>query len=317
MPKHFRFYLKKFVKANSAMKLVFIGCVHFSFSALSHLLSLNNQGMEVAGIVTREKSSFNADFVSLVPLAAEYDIPYFIVRGSDQSEMFDWLKNLSPDVIYCFGWSYLLKEQVLKFPKLGVVGYHPAALPKNRGRHPIIWALALGLPETASTFFFMDEGADSGDILSQKHLSILESDDAFTLYQKLINTACIQIGEFTPQIVDRSFKRVPQDHSQASYWRKRGKDDGKIDWRMSARCIHNLVRALTRPYVGAHFVRGDTDVKVWKAELVKEEPRRYENIEPGKILKIEGHQITVKCGDGLLRLMDHNLSLPLKVGDYL
>ena len=299
------------------MKLAFIGCVQFSFAALSHLLSLDNPNLEIVGVVTRESSPFNSDFASLVPLAEKSNIPYFIAEGNDQSVMLNWLRRLSPDVIYCFGWSYLLKEPILRLPNLGVVGYHPAALPKNRGRHPIIWALALGLPETASTFFFMDEGADSGDILSQQFVPILVSDVAFTLYKKLTKTACMQISEFTPQLIAGNFKRVTQDHSKANYWRKRSRADGEIDWRISARCIHNLVRALTRPYVGAHFICGGKDVKVWKTESENDTPRRYENIEPGKILKVNEHEITIKCGDGLLQLIEYDCSLPLKAGDYL
>jgi len=64
--------------------------------------------------------------------------------------------------------SSLLKKELLSLPPNGVLGYHPAKLPQNRGRHPLIWSLVLGLEESASTFYFMDEGADSGDILSQK-----------------------------------------------------------------------------------------------------------------------------------------------------
>ena len=59
-------------------------------------------------------------------------------------------------------------KESLGFVHLEVIGFHLAAMPANRGRHPIIWALVLGLQETASTFFFMDEGADSGDIISQE-----------------------------------------------------------------------------------------------------------------------------------------------------
>ena len=298
------------------MRVIFIGCVQFSHAALKHLLSFDNPDFEIVGVVTRESSPFNADFASLVPLSEKNNIPYFIAERNDQSEMLNWLKSLSPDVIYCFGWSYLLKEPVLRLPNLGVIGYHPAALPQNRGRHPIIWGLALGLPETASTFFFMDEGADSGDILSQQFLPILESDDAYTLYQKLTDTACRQIAEFTPQLITGNFKRRGQDHSKANYWRKRSKEDGKIDWRMSARSIYNLVRALTRPYVGAHFVCNGKEVKVWKTKLAGERTE-YANIEPGKILELEGQEITIKCGEGILRLIEHDCSFPLKKGDYL
>jgi methionyl-tRNA formyltransferase len=81
---------------------------------------------------------------------------------------------------------------------LGVVGFHPAALPENRGRHPLIWALVLGLEETASTFFFMDEGADSGDLLSQRRISIEPADDAGSLYARITEVAMCQIREFVP-----------------------------------------------------------------------------------------------------------------------
>lgn len=69
-----------------------------------------------------------------------------------------FIRECNPDIIYCFGWSQLIKSEILNIPKLGVIGNHPAELPKNRGRHPIIWALALGLKQTASTFFIMNEG---------------------------------------------------------------------------------------------------------------------------------------------------------------
>jgi methionyl-tRNA formyltransferase len=69
---------------------------------------------------------------------------------------------------------------------MGVAGYHPTKLPMNRGRHPLIWALALRLKNSVSTFFFMNEGADSGDILSQVDFKILYQDDAQSLYDKTI-----------------------------------------------------------------------------------------------------------------------------------
>lgn len=298
------------------MKVVFIGCVRFSLMTLEHLLSIDNPDVEVAGVVTREKSSFNTDFASLVPLAKKNDIPFFLAEGNDQSAILNWLKSVSPDVIYCFGWSYLLKEPILSLPRLGVIGYHPASLPKNRGRHPVVWAIALGLQKIDSTFFFMDKGVDSGDILSQRSLPILASDDAGTIYRKLKDAACRQISEFTPQLVEENFKRVAQDNSKANYWRKRNKADGEIDWRMSARCIHNLVKALTRPYAGAHFICHGKEFKVWKTELAGEDAEAV-NIEPGKILEIKRGAVTIKCGEGLLRLIEHDCDLVLNSGDYL
>lgn len=225
-----------------------------------------------------------------------------------------WLQGLAPDVMYCFGWSYLLERQILKVPRLGVVGYHPAALPQNRGRHPIIWALALGLPETASTFFFMDEGADSGDILSQEFVSIGPADDAADLYRKLSVTAIEQVTCFTGQLVENTYSRKPQDHSKANYWRKRNKLDGQIDWRMSARNIYNLIRALAPPYLGAHCVHNGTEIKIWKSELAGENPQ---NLEPGKVIKVIDKNIFIACGEGILKLVGHDFTELPAEGSYL
>jgi methionyl-tRNA formyltransferase len=76
-------------------------------------------------------------------------------------EALTWIRAKVPDVIFCFGWSKLLKQKLLKLAPLEVVGFQPAALHANRGRHPVLWALVLGLYKTASTFFFMEEGRDS------------------------------------------------------------------------------------------------------------------------------------------------------------
>ena len=95
------------------------------------------------------------------------------------------------------GLSKLINRELLEIPKLGVVGYHPTLLPKNRGRHPLIWALVLGLTQTGSTFFFMDEGADSGPIISQEKVKITKKDTANTLYKKIEITASKQLKIFS------------------------------------------------------------------------------------------------------------------------
>ena len=299
------------------MRIAFIGCVQYSGVLLSHLmerLPARVPAAEVVGVATRETSSFNADFASLRPLAEAAGIPCFLARGNDQESLGAWLRERAPDVVYCFGWSYLLRREILSIPPLGVIGFHPTALPANRGRHPLIWALALGLAETASTFFFMDEGADSGDILSQRPIAIGEDDDAGTLYRKVTAAALEQMEVFTAQLASGSYPRLPQDPSRATSWRKRGRADGQVDWRMSARSIHNLVRALTRPYVGAHCVAGDRDVKIWRTARIDEAPA---NAEPGKVLAVDGSRIAVRCGEGAVELVEHEFPELPRPGSYL
>ncbi|MDA8100056.1 MAG: formyltransferase family protein [Nitrospiraceae bacterium] len=297
------------------MKIVFIGCVQSSYASLKRLLSLKN--VEVIGVVTKSASPFNADFQSLEPLAKSNNIPYYLSSGNDQDAIAEWIRPLQPDVAYCFGWSHLLNRKILSLPVLGVIGYHPAALPRNRGRHPIIWALALGLSETASTFFFMDEGADSGDILDQRIISVNPEDDAASLYQKLLNTALDQIESFTPLLASRKFTRIQQDHSQANYWRKRSRSDGEIDWRMSSTVIHNLVRALSRPYPGAHCSYKEKEIKVWKTAVIAPSDPEINNLEPGKVLEAGNGSVIIKCGEGAIKLQEHGFQQLPEKGTYI
>lgn len=297
------------------MRIVFIGCVESSYRMLQTVLHIPEA--KVVGIVTRSESSFNSDFQSLALLAESNGIPCFIDEGNQQAEMAPWIERFNPDVCFCFGWSFLLKPALLSIPSLGFIGYHPAALPRNRGRHPIIWALVLGLEETASTFFFMDEGADSGDILSQEDVPIHASDDARTLYDRLVDVAQEQIETFTPQLATGTYPRQPQDDEVANYWRRRSKEDGEIDWRMSSRSIYNLVRALARPYPGAHCVADGTDIKIWTAEIADDDFHDARHLEPGKVLISTADRIAVKCGEGVIALTEHEFDILPNAGEYL
>jgi methionyl-tRNA formyltransferase len=293
------------------MRMVFIGAVEFSSSALRELLAMQ---ATVVGVCTISASLFNADHVDLTPIAEQAGIPVLDVSDVNATEALSWIGGLEPDVIFCFGWSQLIKRPLLELPPLGVIGFHPAALPANRGRHPLIWALVLGLQETASTFFFMNEGADSGDILSQVKLSIDESDDAGSLYACITEVAMEQIRDFVPRLASGTVPRLAQDHQKANVWRKRGYADGQIDWRMAATSIHNLVRGLTRPYVGAHFDWDGQAIKVWKTEVEMNVPT---NLEPGKVLQILDTSVLVKAGIGAVRLLELDSDVRFRVGDYL
>ena len=293
------------------MKIVFIGTVEFSKKALQKLIEFNAQ---VVGVCTKEKSDFNSDFADLTPLCKENKIPCKFTDDINSTDNVAWIKSLSPDIIFCFGWSSLIKSELLTLAPMGVLGYHPAKLPQNRGRHPLIWALALGLKQSASTFFFMDKGADSGDILSQKDFDILYTDDAQILYNKVIDIALIQIQEFVPQLENKTYQKIKQNHKIANSWRKRGKIDGEIDFRMSGEAIYNLVRALTKPYIGAHIKYKEKDIIVWKVKVVE---NSQDNIESGKVLNSCENTILVKTDDGAIEILEHEFkNLPI-VGEYL
>lgn len=294
------------------MKIIFIGTVFFSFKVLSQLI---NEGAIITGVVTKKTSGYNADFFDLSPLCLEHHIPVYYTKNINDEETIDWIKNRQPDIIYCFGISSLLKSELLKIPPMGVLGYHPALLPANRGRHPIIWAIALGLKQTGSTFFFMDDGADSGDIVSQETIEISTDDTSTTLYEKIINVALQQLSDLHRQLASGNFKRLPQDNTKANYWRKRSKKDGTIDFRMPAKNIRNLVRALLPPYPGAQIEFEGNELVVTHADIVD---MGNVNDEPGKVLSIHSDKsFVVKCGEKAVKLKLANTNISIIKDTYI
>jgi methionyl-tRNA formyltransferase len=295
------------------MRIGLIGCVKSSERALKTLLTIPN--VEVAAVVTRKSSQFNNDFCDLSSICEHENIPYYYETPKTKEFSTEFLKKFDLDVIYCIGWSYLLDEELFSMPRLGVIGFHPAKLPQNRGRHPIIWALALGLPETASTFFKIDGGVDSGPILSQESIKVDCNDDATSLYSKIIRVAEKQIVEFTAALAEGTAEFIEQDESEATYWRKRNRKDGLIDFRMSAETIYNLVRALAPPYPCAEFLYRDVYYKVTASDPINS--GFPQNIEPGKVLKVSDNNLLIKTGGkGAIWLLDVD-SHAIQIGDYL
>lgn len=294
------------------MRVLLIGCVKSTEIFFNKLLSLP---VDIVGVVTKEESNYNSDFSDIGSIAEAKGIKVQYSVKANNDETVDFIKAVNPDIICCFGWSELLDNRILSIPQKGCIGFHPASLPNNRGRHPLIWALVLGLKETASTFFVMDEGADTGDIISQKKVLISEDDDAESLYKKIMDVAVCQLEEIVYDYNNGEVKRIKQNLSDGNSWRKRNKIDGQIDFRMPTVGIYNLVRALTKPYSGAHFIYNDKEIKVWKSK--KSLVDNIENIEPGKIIRgsEEGNPI-IKTGDGCIEFIETD-PVVLKKGEYL
>lgn len=286
---------------------MFVGAVEFSRHCLTELLRL---GAQVAGVVTLapELAGHHADFADLGPVAEASGIPVVRVRRVNDRESAEAIRAFRPDVLFVFGWSQVLSCEILRSAPLGCIGSHPALLPQHRGRHPLIWALVEGLEESGLTFFYMDEGVDSGDILWQRPFPITLEDDASTLYRKVELLATEAIAEFLPQLCEGRVPRVPQDHAKATYWRKRDDKDGEIQWGSTTLQVYNLIRALTRPYVGAHTFLGSSRVRIWRSRLLAEQQGTggWPNM-PGAVLMQTDGGFIVRTGDGCLEVTEHEV----------
>ncbi len=231
------------------MRIVYVGAVEFSRCCLEEIM---RQGAEVVALFTlpRDRASFHSDYADLSEIALARRVPVHYVRNINDPSSAEQLRAAHPDIIFVFGWSQLISKSILQIPPMGCIGTHPALLPQHRGRHPIVWALVEGLAESGLTFFYLDESADSGDILWQRSFPISLEDDACTVYEKVNQLAKEGLREFIPQLTRGAAPRIPQDHSRATYWRKRGEKDGEIQWEAPTMRTYNLIRALTRPYAG-------------------------------------------------------------------
>ena len=296
------------------MRIVFIGSSESSKLLLKQSLRLN---LNIVGICTLKKS-FNHDFVDLIKEFSNLNIPKIYSSNINSNFSYKWIKNKKPDLIFCFGWSQILKKKIFSLSKIATIGFHPTELPKNRGRHPIIWSLVLGLNKTASTFFKIDnELPDSGRIISQKIIKIKKNDVARSLYNKIMASSIKQLSIIMKNLKKKKFflKKNNKIHNS---WRKRKYIDGMIDWRMSAKNIYNLTRALGKPYMNSHFYLGDKEIKVLKNKIINYKNNKHNlNFEPGKILNKKTNFFDVKCGEGIVRILKTNKKLQLKNIAYL
>lgn len=210
--------------------------------------------------------------------------------------------GLNPDVVYVLGTSQIVKAPLLETARLGVIGGHMASLPQNRGCSPLIWAIANGLTESAVTLFWMNVGTDTGDIAGQRGFAIPPYEHAGQVYPRATQAYCqLLTDELIPALARGEVPRKSQSGT-TNYWRKRRPTDGRIDWRMSATRIHNLVRALHPPYPGADFTHRKSSYQLLRTRVAAAPENRY----PGEILEIEGREVLVKAGEGAVWLLEHN-----------
>jgi methionyl-tRNA formyltransferase len=290
------------------VRIVFIGAVAFSRRCLEATL---DAGGDVVAVLTlaRERAGFHADYADVGAPARAAGIPVHLVENVNRPETLALIRSLRPDVIFVFGWSQLLGDELLA--SAPCIGSHPALLPRDRGRHPITWALVDGLDESGLTFLWLDAGADTGDILWQRAFSISPDDDAADVYERIEELAVEAIHEFVPQLAAGTAPRVPQDHTLATVRRKRTDDDRWIDWTRPSVEIHNLVRGLARPYVGALARVHGQDVVVWRTRLLQ--PGAVPDGAAGTV--VSSDPPVVRTGDGAVALLELEPTDVLAVGD--
>ncbi|NWF93244.1 MAG: bifunctional UDP-4-amino-4-deoxy-L-arabinose formyltransferase/UDP-glucuronic acid oxidase ArnA [Syntrophaceae bacterium] len=253
-----------------------IGCVGIK--------ALLKHGFEIVSVFThRDDPQETIWFDSVAELAAEEKIPVFAPGDINHPLWVEKIKELNPDILFSFYYRQIIQPEILDIPKAGCLNLHGSLLPKYRGRAPINWVLVNGEKETGVTLHYMTPRPDDGDIVAQERIAISDDDTALTLHRKVAWTAERLLDEILPRIKNGTAPRIPQDHSQATYFGGRRPKDGEIDWFKKAREIRNLVRAVTKPFPGAFSFIGERKCLFWE---VREVGLEAMNHLPGTVISI-------------------------------
>ena len=219
----------------------------------------------------------------LVPAHAITDI------NTDGAEL---LRQLKPDVLLVTGWSQIIKDETLQLvPR--TIGTHPSLLPRYRGRAAIPWQILDEEEHGGITFMHLRPGhdTDASPILQQAVFDITPADDASSLYQKATDHAIAILNVWWDELLTE--EGTPQDHDTATTCARRTPDDGRIDWTMEADTIARHIRAVTKPYPGAHGMHKGERHTFWKAAV----PDENKHIGmPGQIVSKDADGILVSCG---------------------
>jgi methionyl-tRNA formyltransferase len=268
------------------MKFIVLGTSDFTLCCASALLDNDAQ---VAAIVSMPISALPQNSADIARFAIEQNLPYHEFENINSAEAIEILQHYSSD-FFLSSWPRMLGKDVLAIPNRYVVGTHPTELPFNRGRHPLHWTVVQGITETKLSFFHMDDGVDTGDILLQVPVAISPDDFIDDVTKKVNKAAYDGTQQLYERIVrDPKYDGIGQNHTLANYWRKRNPHDIILDFRMSSEVILQTVQSFASPYPCAKLIFRKHLIKINRASLASTtmSPSELQRIEPGRIISID------------------------------
>lgn len=268
--------------------------------AVPVLEALVSAGHEVAAAYSRpDRPSGRGKRTSPTPIkdaASAMGIPVVQPPSLKPSEAQQDLASLAPDVIVVAAYGLFLPREVLDLPRHSCLNIHPSLLPKLRGPSPVSTAIVDGETTTGATIMVMDEGVDTGPVLAQRQTSIGDSETAEVLTTRLFELGAGLMVEVLLEWAEGRIQARPQDESQATDTRLLAREDGRIDWDMSAAQIARRVRGYA-PWPGAYTY---WDGKMLKVIDASPHDARVGD-RPGTVIgPASGDWIDISTGDGTL-----------------
>jgi methionyl-tRNA formyltransferase len=223
------------------------------------------------------------------------DIPVFSTGKLKEPDVLERYAATRPDLCVMAFVTHILPESVITSPRLGTIEYHPSLLPLHRGRSALHWAIRMGDTRTGLTVFWVDEGIDTGPILLQREVDIAPDDTVGSLYfDKLYPMGVAALTDAVRMVREGAAPRLPQDNEHATYEHPAEGENSRIDWRVPAQQVYDLVRG-SNPQPGAHARLNGRVVRFWDSRLTLNTLSGA----PGTVLNI-GETIDVELSGGVL-----------------
>ncbi|NPV91402.1 MAG: methionyl-tRNA formyltransferase [Firmicutes bacterium] len=287
------------------MRIVFMGSAEFAVPALNAL----NPRHSILGVFTQpDRPRGRGRQPAPTPvkeLALQLGLPVYQPERVKEPTAISWLQEAAPEAIVVVAYGQILPPAILAVPAKGCINLHGSLLPSYRGAAPVQWAVIHGQKETGVTTMFMDEGLDTGDILLQRRVPLTGEMTSGELYSWLAREGAELLVETLEKLETGVLTRLPQDPSRASYAPPLKREHERIDWRLPAAEIHNLVRGLN-PQPGAYTTINGKTLKIWRTGRDPAgEPDGSRLQVPGEIVgEINREELLVQTGSGRLLLRE-------------
>ena len=263
----------------------------------------DGKGSEVVAVVTQPDRPKGRELKlqpsSVKRVALERGLPVLQPLKARSADFLVEFGEYKPELVVVVAYGQILPKAILELPCYGSLNVHTSLLPNYRGAAPIQWAIINGDQETGVTIMRMDEGLDTGPMVASVKTPISILDNSQTLHDRLACLGAELLIETIPGYVAGTRKPFPQPSEGVSYARKITKEDGEMDWGLTAAQLFNRVRGLT-PWPGAFTYLSGEPMKMLKLGGVGiAEGWRGA---AGRILKVSSERIVVGCGEGALAI---------------
>ncbi len=279
------------------MRLIFCGTPQFAVPTLEALLARN---FSIDLVVTNPDEPSGRSYELKSPpikmVAEKAGLAVFQPAKLKDPETQAFLSRYQPDAIVVVAYGHIIPPWMIDLPRLGCINLHASLLPKYRGAAPVAWALIRGERVTGVTTMKIDAGLDTGDILLQREIAVRDSDTTETLSDRLSRVGPDLMVETLERLERGEIEPRAQDHAQATLAPMLKKEDGRIDWSLTAEEIARRVRGL-QPWPGAYTTFRGSNLRLWAAAAVPPQPDGA--AEPGTAIA-QSDKLSVACGHGTL-----------------